>query len=184
MRSKIRLGMAAGMSVGEQDERRGMKIWNEKEGRINGWTAAGSVLLIAIVFLSIVWVVTFFSFGIRVATAGLVGRGEARIQIQSAGSRIANYELFFNRCAAVKSAEDRIDALEVELALYELGSSDFARTATNLTGVRSQRQQSVNDYNADALKDYTRGQFRDSDLPYQLDDRAYPEGGKTTCATQ
>jgi hypothetical protein len=115
------------------------------------------------------WLVLASSvWGLRVATAGLYGRGEARIQIQSAASRITNYELFFNRCAAVQAAEARTEELESQLALQEEDSRSWNITLTSLTGIRSQRAESIAQYNADAAKDYTRGQFRDSDLPYTL----------------
>lgn len=146
--------------------------------RVALWGVAGVVLVVALwlVLASAIW-------GLRVATAGIYGRGEARIQIQSAANRIASYEHFFNLCAAVQGQEAQIDALEAELAQHAEGSKDRARTLTNLTGVRAARGRSIAQYNADARKDYTSGQFRDSDLPYQLDATEYPEGGKTSCAS-
>jgi hypothetical protein len=53
----------------------------------------------------------------------------------------------------------------------------------SLTGVKGARHQAIAKYNQDVLKDYTEGQFKDRDLPYQIPDTNYPEkGGKTVCA--
>ena len=138
------------------------------------------ILFFGILFLGIIWAFVALSFGMQVATAGLVGRGEARIQIQSAGSRIANYNHFFDKCSSIQGHEGGIDALLDELALYERGSDDFSRVATNLTGVKSARARAIAEYNNNAQKDYTSGQFRDSDLPYVLDTTPYPQVGRHT----
>ena len=137
-------------------------------------------LFVGILFLGILWAFVSLSFGMQVATAGLVGRGEARIQIQSASSRIANYNHFFDKCSSIQGHEGAIDALLDELALYERGSNDFSRVATNLTGVKAARAQAIAEYNNNAQKDYTSGQFRDSDLPYVLDTTSYPQIGRHT----
>lgn len=140
-----------------------------------GWALFFGVL--ALVFL---WAIFALSFGMQVATAGLVGRGEARIQIQSAGSRITSYNHFFDLCTSIQAHEGAIDALEDEFALYERGSDDYSRVATNLTGVKAARAETIARYNNDAQKDYTIGQFRDSDLPYVLDTTSYPQVGRHT----
>lgn len=142
------------------------------------WGIGAMVLVFALV-----WFVTLATFGMRVATAGLFGRGEAHIQIQSAAFRIAAYEQFFNRCAAVQSHEGAIDALLDELDVYEVGSKNHSRTMTNLTGVKAARAEAIALYNAAATKSYTAGQFRDSDLPYQLPTEPYQGRSiHTTCA--
>lgn len=144
----------------------------------------GLALFFGTLFIVFVWGIFALSFGMQVATAGLVGRGEARIQIQSAGSRISSYNHFFDLCTSIQAHEGTIDALEDELALYERGSGDFSRVATNLTGVKSARAETIARYNNDSQKDYTSGQFRDSDLPYVLDTTAYPQVGRhTICIT-
>ncbi|OHA75481.1 MAG: hypothetical protein A3I38_00605 [Candidatus Wildermuthbacteria bacterium RIFCSPLOWO2_02_FULL_47_10] len=145
-------------------------------GKIIWYSILGivGVLVLWIVLASAIW-------GFGVATAGIFGRGEAHKQIQSAANRIQAYDHFFNKCAAIQAGEARIDALLKEQKLYEPGSGDFARVSSSLTGVIIARHESIVQYNADASKDYTIGQFRDSDLPYQIPNTEYPEGGKARC---
>jgi len=131
-------------------------------------------------------------FGLRVATAGLFGAGEAHIRTQSADFRLGAYNHFFDLCAAIQGSEGQLDALYQELELEEPGSRDYGYSVKSITGVQGLRAQSIARYNQDALKDYTEGQFRDNDLPYQLVDSDYPpgsgavvpNGGKTVCAVR
>lgn len=139
-------------------------------------------IIAAVMFIFLLcWLVVAASFGLRVATAGLVGRGEAHIAIQSGSNRIAQYNKFFNICASVQSLEDRIDQ-QTEALKQATNPVDQQRIRDNLAGIRGLRSEAINQYNADASKDYTDGQFRASKLPYQLPTASYPEGGKTSCA--
>lgn len=145
------------------------------DGQPNWWVAAFAVVVVIafwMVIASAVW-------GLSVATAGVYGRGEARKQIQSASFRITAYDHFFNLCAAVQTDEVQLDALGRELATA--GDADRGRINANISGVTAARAGSINQYNADARKDYTEGQFRDSDLPYQLPSAAFKEGTRTSC---
>lgn len=138
--------------------------------------------ILSIVGILVLWVALASAiWGFGVATAGIFGRGEAHKQIQSAPYRITAYDHFFNLCASIQANEAQIDALLEEQKLYEPGTRDFARVSASLTGVQAARHASISQYNADSSKDYTIGQFRDSDLPYQLPNTEYPEGGKTNC---
>jgi|SRR3972149_2030035 len=124
-------------------------------------------------------------FGLRVATAGLFGAGEAHIRTQSADFRLGAYNHFFDLCASVQGNEGQLDALYSELGLVAPESRDYGYTVKSITGVQGIRAQSIARYNQDALK-WTVGQFRDSDLPYRLSSVVpyVPEGGKTQCAYQ
>lgn len=160
-----------------------MSVWDSDKdhpnmGRLALWIVAGAV------FFLVLWIVLASSvWGLRVATAGLVGRGEARIQIQSAEFRITAYNHFFDLCAAVQGHEGQIESLQIQLTQTETTRSRELVLAS-LAGVTAQRARSIAQYNQDALKDYTQGQFMDSDLPYQLVVNTYPEGGRTQCALQ
>jgi hypothetical protein len=57
---------------------------------------------------------------------------------------------------------------------------DKQRVQTNITGQLTARSRGVAQYNADARKDYTIGQFRASDLPYELPVE-YSKGSRTSC---
>lgn len=162
-----------------------MSIYTEEKGfnarRTIMWTVLIVVLLVGLwlAIASSIW-------GLRVATAGLYGRGEARIQIQSAPFRIEAYQYFFNQCASIQGLEGKIEELTAQLTKLEPGTREYNYTLSSLTGVKGLRREAIAKYNQDALKDYTEGQFRDRDLPYQLANNEYPPaqgvGGKTTCA--
>ena len=139
-----------------------------------------------------VWVAVALLFGLRVATASLVGWGEAYILIQSAPFRVEAYQYFFNQCASIQGLEGKIDELTAQLNQMERGTREFNYTLSSLTGAKGLRREAIAKYNQDAQKGYTEGQFRDKALPYQLADNGYPSasgvippnGGKTTCAVR
>lgn len=127
------------------------------------------------VFTVALWIgIAASIWGLRVATAGIYGRGEARIQIQSADYRIPAYNHFFDLCAAIQGHEAGVEAARAQLEA--VSEEDRDRILANIAGLETQRVRSIAQYNADAEKDYTIGQFRDSDLPYQLDKES-----KTKC---
>lgn len=105
---------------------------------------------------------------LRWVTAEPRGKLQAREQIQSGNSRISAYNHFFDLCASVQSDEAAITSLREELTT---GPSESRRgqIQATLTALRSARAEKINQYNADARKDYTIGQFRSSGLPYTLD---------------
>lgn len=141
------------------------------------WIAVTVAIVIGLwlVIASAVW-------GLRVATAGIYGQGEARVKIQSAEFRIEAYQYFFNQCASIQGLEGKIDELALQLSQMQPGTREYNYTLSSLTGVRGLRREAIVKYNQDAMKDYMEGQFRDRKLPYQLGNNNYPEGGKTICA--
>jgi len=140
-----------------------------------------AVTTVILVFLAL-WLVVVAIWGLGVATAGIYGRGEAHKDIQSADFQIQAYQTFFNQCASIQGLEGQIDELTTALGYYQSGSREYNITVTSIAGVKGARHQAIARYNQDALKDWTEGQFRDTDLPYQIPDTNYPEGGKTRCA--
>ena len=126
------------------------------------------------------WLLAAAIWGIGIATAGIFGRGEAYKQIQSAEFRIEAYQYFFNQYASIKSLEGKIDELEAQLQKLEPGTREYNYTLSSLTGTKGLRHEAIQKYNADTRKEYTEGQFRDKDLPYQIPDTPYPplERGK------
>lgn len=129
--------------------------------------------------LLLLWLGVMFVFGLRVATAGIVGAGEARIQIQSAPFRIGAYQSFFNKCASIQALEYRLDDAFDQLNTAGT-QEDRSRIRTNIAGLQGLHAEAVTRYNTDARKNYTEGQFRDSDLPFQLSTESYTIGGKKT----
>jgi len=122
----------------------------------------------------LIWVLVIAIWGFGVATAGIYGKGEAHKEIQSSDFRIAAYEHFFNQYASIKSLEGQIDELTIQLNDMEKGSRAYNIVYSSLTGTKGLRHTAIQQYNADASKDWTAGQFRDNNLPYQIPDTTYP----------
>lgn len=158
-----------------------MSIWNEREERLNTGTLLLYGVLALVVTFAVVWAIILATQGMRYATAGLFGRIEAEVQIESAGSRIANYEHFFNLCVSVQKAEAGLDAQHDALEGAET-VRERERIRANIAGLQVARLGGIQQYNADARKDYTKGRFRDSDLPWDLPETEYDtEGVHTSC---
>jgi len=120
-----------------------------------------------VVVIGLILALTVGGLAWRYVIAAPKGKVEAREQIQSGPFRIAAYDRFFNLCAAVQSDEATIAALQAELKTKP-PASRVTQINASITGLRSGRAEKINQYNADARKDYTIGQFRASGLPYQL----------------
>lgn len=139
--------------------------------------AEGWFWLLAI--LLTVAVLAVGGLGWRYVIAGPKGAVEAREQILSGATRIAAYNHFFDLCAAVQSYEGALAASMMELETA--APNDQARIRTNITGLTAQRTRAIAQYNADARKDYTIGQFRSLALPFQLSAAPYVKGVTTPC---
>ncbi len=144
------------------------------KGGIMRSSDVAKVVGITIAVLIVAWLIIAAFWGLGVATAGLYGRGEAHKQIQSADFRLAAYNHFFNLYASIKSLEGKIDELTAQLEQFEPGTRDYSYTLSALTGVKGLRHEAIQQYNADAAKDYTIGQFRAVGLPYYIPDTEYP----------
>lgn len=148
---------------------------------------AGGTLAVIVGFFALVGIIGAIVFGIRWVTADPVGRLEAREQILSGQNRIRAYNHFFDICASVQAVEQALQASLDELSATQSAippnADNVVRIQTNITGLRATRARAVAQYNADASKDYTDGQFLSIKLPYQLDATPYVSGGKlTSCA--
>lgn len=124
---------------------------------------------------AVVLLIALITFGIRWVTATPKGKLSAREQIQSGSYRIAAYDHFFNACASIQGLEGQLAAQQQ--AAQTATGDDLSRINANIAGLRGARAQAIAEYNADARKSYTLGQFRASDLPYQIPD----DEGKTRC---
>jgi hypothetical protein len=139
--------------------------------RIVGETAFWITIVLAAVVI-----LTLLGLGWRYILADPKGKVQAQEQIKSGPSRIAAYNHFFDLCASVQSDEAAITSLNQELTT---GPSESRRgqIQASLTALRSARAEKINQYNADARKDYTIGQFRSLGLPYTLE----PTSEATRC---
>ena len=123
----------------------------------------------AIVLLVIVGLVASIcgGYAIRYYTAPIRGEVEAYEQIQGAGTRISAYNYFFNLYASIQAYDPAIQAQE-ELLAMTTDTDERARIGQNIAGLKSQKARSIAQYNADAMKSYTIGQFRDWQLPFEI----------------
>lgn len=128
------------------------------------WIVAGIVALALVVV---------GAYAVRYYSADVRGRIDANETIKSGANRIAQYDYFFALCAAVQDAEA---ALAAQQALLSVDPED-KRVLANIAGITAARASLINEYNVRAAREYTSGQFRDSELPYQLSAAAE----RTTC---
>lgn len=101
-------------------------------------------------------------------TAEVRGVSQAERQIESADSRINNYDHFYDLCAFVQTQETSLIAQRSQLEDAESEKSRD-RIRSNIAGLEAQRARAVNQYNADASKAYTKARFLGKDLPKKLD---------------
>lgn len=137
---------------------------------------------VVVIALLVAVVIAVTTFAIRWVTAPAKGKLDAREQIHSGGNRIQAYDHFFNLCAAVQTDEVALDAQLDQLAGAS-SDDERDRIRANIAGVTADRAGAINEYNADARKDYTVGQFRASKLPYDLPTTSYTKGDRTSCGT-
>lgn len=147
-----------------------------REARWGFWYGVRWLLLI----LFLLFVLGMIGRGLGWITADFRGASDAREKIHADGNfRIEAYDRFYNQCASVQSIEAAINA-----ARAELNTKPSARRReqinTNITALTAARADAVNQYNADARKSYTAGQFKASDLPSSLPIEA-PTEGTTSC---
>jgi len=117
--------------------------------------------------LAAVVILTLLGLGWRYILADPKGKVQAQEQIKSGPSRIAAYNHFFDLCAAVQSDESAMQSLRDEMKT-DPPPSRVTQINASLTALRSARAEKINQYNADARKDYTIGQFKSSGLPFTL----------------
>lgn len=108
-------------------------------------------------------------------------RGDVGVNEQisaDAEYRIAQYEWFFDQCAAVQTKEAELAAAQVELEAE--GLSDYRRQqlSTNIAAITAARAELINEYNAEAQKEDTAANFLASNLPFELNINTE----ETTCA--
>lgn len=134
-------------------------------------------------FVAVLLVATMAVFGwgfFQRGTAEFRGKTNEIEQTKANGDfRIAAYNSFYDQCAGVQFLDVALDSQRDELD-NTTNPDDQARLRTNITGVTAQRALAVAQYNADARKTGTVGQFRASDLPYQLP-TTHERGERTSC---
>jgi hypothetical protein len=135
--------------------------------RVSGWVIGGAAVVIIVSL--VIGAMALFGFGLfNRATADFRGTNEQIEKTRADGDyRIAAYDHFYDLCASVQTAENEIKNSEDELDETK-DATRRSQIRANITAQKNSRAEKINDYNADARKEGTQGQFRASDLPYQL----------------
>lgn len=127
----------------------------------------GTLIVLAVVFGIALLIGGSWAF--RYYTAEIRGAVDAEEQITRGASRISRYEEFYNRCASIQGHESALAAQEARLAsITDQSSGEASRVRANIAGIRAQRDREIHRYNTDSANSYSRGRFRASNLPYQL----------------
>lgn len=129
------------------------------------------VALAAVVALALVFVIGVFGvyYGgwFSDVTKNRVGETEKNELIEGNGSyRVGAYESFWDAYAAIQTQEDRISNLTATTETqtgFQLQQTQLAITAAKNTCASL-----INDYNAASKADYTSAQFRDAQLPMEI----------------
>jgi hypothetical protein len=88
-------------------------------------------------------------------------RGEAskQEQVEANGAyRVAQHDWFYNMCGDIKAKQQNVELME-----------DSGYTKQEIAANKAQLNEMVNDYNSKAANNYTAGQFKADELPYQID---------------
>ena len=108
----------------------------------------------------------------RYNTAEVRGVIDAREDIMSCENRIDKYNYFFDLKAALEGYKGQLDQLYIQRSQLIPESpnywDDLSLINTQITGVMGAFIRGSEEYNYNSQKDYTSGQFRDSDLPYTI----------------
>lgn len=127
--------------------------------------------ILILLSVAVLLIVSIYGFGfLKRATADFRGETDKIEQTKASGDyRIASYDHFFDTCASIQSIESKIINMEEELESVE---SEQRKTVlnTSITASKNKRADLIASYNADARKEATRGQFRASDLPYEINE--------------
>jgi hypothetical protein len=141
-------------------------FWQDAS-KVTRWSIAAGLL--AVLVAGSIWVAGIFGLGwLSNETADFRGNVQQHNQIEGSGAyRIAAYDTFYNECASTQTAQAAIANTQIALK----ATTDPARKVqlqANLLALKNTMAQAVAQYNVDARKAGTLGQFRASDLPYQL----------------
>lgn len=140
-----------------------------------GTIALGAVVIVVVIALA---AMAIFGFGLfNRSTANFRGQNQQIEQTKANGQyRIAAYDHFYDLCASIQDDEASIQNLKDELATKP-PTNRVTQIQASITAVKNGRRSKINEYNADARKAGTIGQFRGSGLPFSIN----PKAEETTC---
>lgn len=124
----------------------------------------GSIILLVLILGA------FGSWAWRYYTAETKGKVEAKEKTESGNYRIYSYDHFYDMYQQVQSYDKKIEIHKKQLE-KATSEDERRRIRQNLTGLRSQRSDLIQQYNADARKEKTKGKFQPDDLPRKIEPR-------------
>lgn len=143
-------------------------------------TSAVWIIGILLFLLIICWAIAAATLGIRVATAGIVGKAEVHIQNQSPVNRVVQQAGFETAYADYNGYLEKIKAAGQDVTEWDKGNAgkvdnglgtlanQRAYLVSVVTGLKQQCQNTVATYNSDTHKTLAKD-WKRSDLPYELD---------------
>lgn len=128
----------------------------------------GVKVALAVVILIVIGIgITLLSGGLTILLAPFQGEVEKSQQVEGSGEyRVAQHDYFYNLCSDIQAKQQNIALLE-ESAKTASGE-EKQKIQDSITANKFQLNEMVSQYNADASNDYTKGQFKDDELPYQI----------------
>jgi len=141
-------------------------FWRDASKVVRWSIAAGLLAVLVIGAVAFGWI---YGFGfVSRSTADYRGETAGRNQVEGSGAyRIAAYDHFYNLCASAQTAQVSLSNTQIALD----ATTDPARKVqlqANLLALQNTLASTVNEYNVDARKAGTLGQFRSSDLPFTI----------------
>lgn len=136
-----------------------------------------TVAVLSIVGVAVLSLGAVFLFGgVSWITAPFRGEVDKREKTVASGDfQIGTYEDFHDLCGQVKTKESAIKALEEERE--DASDARKEQIGPSITALKTTRTELINDYNKKSAEEHRKA-FKDSDLPYRLDEDAE----KTECA--
>lgn len=139
---------------------------------IGDWLKTTTGILVAFSLIVLVALVMMFTTGsIQRWTADWRGKtSQIEKTHADANYRIANYDAFFNDCAAAQTMQQNLANTKTALrqARHDGNTSEVTRQETNLQAQSNELNDLVNSYNADTAKVQTKAYLRDSSLPITI----------------
>lgn len=127
----------------------------------------GKLTLILIVFFIAMIACIPIGYAIRYYTAPVLGRIEVQVQTHTAEYMMTAYNYFFDLKGVINGNKQSVcNVKETLTAICDQDEKD--RLQITIAGIKNQIARDVQQYNADAAKEWTVGQFRDWSIPASM----------------
>jgi hypothetical protein len=146
-----------------------------------GEVGVGAAVLLGI---AAIVAIVLLVYGIRWITAEPSGKLQQRESTVGNGDyRISAYDKFFDDCSGAKTTQQNLKDAKEAADAHDVDATRQAQLDANVTALKQTLYTLVNQYNADAMKADTRGHFKASNLPYQIElDSTDPTKKEITCS--